>query len=149
MEVWTVGTQANSTGANANIQVANLISIENIAGSRYGDTLIGDSGVNRIEGGLGNDILLGRGGSDTFVFKNDLIDQDGIGFDQINDFSAGVGAGDVIEISGFGSDLDTFAEILTNTTDVGGISLINLGSSTIHILGVLKSQLAADDFVFV
>ena len=36
-----------------------LTSIENIWGSQYGDTLTGDAGDNAIEGGLGDDTLIG------------------------------------------------------------------------------------------
>jgi Ca2+-binding RTX toxin-like protein len=45
-----------------------LSNIERLIGSSdHGDTLTGDSGVNRIEGGGGNDTLNGGGGSDTLV----------------------------------------------------------------------------------
>jgi Ca2+-binding RTX toxin-like protein len=42
-----------------------LISIENLTGSNYADTLVGDSAVNILSGGLLNDILQGMGGGDT------------------------------------------------------------------------------------
>ena len=42
-----------------------LISIENLTGSNYADTLVGDSAVNVLSGGLLNDILQGMGGGDT------------------------------------------------------------------------------------
>jgi Ca2+-binding RTX toxin-like protein len=38
--------------------------IENLQGSAYGDTLIGDGGSNRITGGSGDDVLEGMGGAD-------------------------------------------------------------------------------------
>lgn len=40
-------------------------SIENLTGSDFNDTLIGDSGANLIQGGAGNDVLEGMGGGDT------------------------------------------------------------------------------------
>lgn len=43
------------------------LSIENLVGSRRGDTLLGDNSANRIDGGLGRDTVHGRGGNDTFV----------------------------------------------------------------------------------
>lgn len=43
------------------------ISIENLIGSRRGDTLLGDNLANRIDGGLGRDTVQGRGGNDTFI----------------------------------------------------------------------------------
>ena len=39
-------------------------SIENLTGSRNGDTLSGDDGANTLSGGRGHDILEGRGGDD-------------------------------------------------------------------------------------
>jgi uncharacterized repeat protein (TIGR01451 family) len=41
-----------------------LIDIENLIGSRYDDTLIGDDGANNLSGGRGNDTLIGKGGRD-------------------------------------------------------------------------------------
>ncbi|MCR6499484.1 hypothetical protein MUO32_10605 [Shinella sp. CPCC 101442] len=43
------------------------ISIENVVGSRRGDTLLGNNSANRIDGGLGRDTVQGRGGNDTFI----------------------------------------------------------------------------------
>ena len=44
-----------------------LFLIENLEGSQHEDVLIGDSGVNRIDGGLGADFIEGRGGADTLI----------------------------------------------------------------------------------
>ena len=44
-----------------------LNSIENIRGSAYNDTLIGDSGANVIRGGGGVDTINGEGGADTLI----------------------------------------------------------------------------------
>ena len=41
-----------------------LISIENLTGSNFGDTLVGGDGVNVLSGLLGDDLLDGRGGAD-------------------------------------------------------------------------------------
>ena len=40
------------------------ISIEGLAGSRFGDTLRGDTEANQLYGREGNDLLVGRGGND-------------------------------------------------------------------------------------
>ena len=44
-----------------------LTDIENLAGTRYGDRLVGDGGANRLSGGVGNDRLTGLGGDDVLV----------------------------------------------------------------------------------
>jgi hypothetical protein len=150
MEVWTVNSTANSTGVNSNTQVCDLISVENLIGSQYGDTLIGYTDNNRIEGGKGDDILVGYGGNDTFVFKFDTVNSQGAGNDVINDFSAGAGLGDVIELTGFSANYNSFAEIMAVATNTGAGVHIDYGvyGNGIDILGITKSQLAADDFVF-
>jgi hypothetical protein len=49
-----------------------LFSIENIAGSPFGDILIGDGGMNVLQGGAGDDALAGQGGADVFSYSFDV-----------------------------------------------------------------------------
>ncbi|MGE4257690.1 MAG: Ig-like domain-containing protein [Xanthobacteraceae bacterium] len=42
-------------------------SIENLAGSKFDDTLVGNNSSNVIDGGDGKDFLFGRNGNDTFI----------------------------------------------------------------------------------
>jgi Ca2+-binding RTX toxin-like protein len=42
-----------------------LTTFENVLGSSYNDTLVGDAAANVLEGGLGNDSINGQGGVDT------------------------------------------------------------------------------------
>ena len=44
-----------------------LISIENILGSDFNDLLVGDANANRLDGGLGADVLLGLAGDDILI----------------------------------------------------------------------------------
>ena len=84
--------------------------------------------------------MIGNGGNDTYVFAN------GSGDDTITDFSAGAGAGDVLNIVDFG--FADFAAVLAATSDIGGSAVIQLDvDDTITLSGVLKAQLDADDFV--
>jgi Ca2+-binding RTX toxin-like protein len=154
MEVWTNGsTTVGATGANANTAVADLISVDNITGSQYGDTLIGDGAANRIEGGKGNDVLVGGLGADTFVFNFDSVNKVGAGIDQINDFTAGSGPGhDVIQLLNYGelyASGFSFASIIAGATDTLQGVRIGLGDGYIDLLGIVKAQLTADDFIFV
>jgi len=52
------------------------LSIENVVGSAFADTLNGDGGANRLEGGAGDDTLFGADGDDWLV--------GGAGADQLN-----------------------------------------------------------------
>ncbi|WP_276576854.1 S8 family serine peptidase [Bradyrhizobium sp. 1] len=75
------------------------ISIEDLQGSYFNDTLTGDAGDNRIQGLNGQDTLTGGGGDDTFVFAHasDIGGgATGTASDVITDFSAG----DIIDLSG-------------------------------------------------
>jgi Ca2+-binding RTX toxin-like protein len=62
--------------------------IENLIGSRFGDTLIGNNLANRTTGGPGADVLTGGGGNDVFVY-NDVSDSPVGAPDRITDFDAG------------------------------------------------------------
>ena len=55
-----------STGASSGAHGSDsFVSIENIGGSDYNDSLTGSNGDNRIDGGAGNDILIAADGNDT------------------------------------------------------------------------------------
>lgn len=85
-----------------------LVSIENLTGSRYADSLSGDDKANVIDGGAGDDVIHGGGGADQlyggagadkFVFTN--IDDSGpakAARDTIYDFKSS--KGDVIDLHG-------------------------------------------------
>ena len=60
-----------------------LFNIENLIGSDFGDRLRGNDGANILDGGKGNDSLVGYAGADTFVFRT----SGSIGLDTITDFS--------------------------------------------------------------
>jgi Ca2+-binding RTX toxin-like protein len=47
-----------------------LRNIENLNGSQYDDTLIGNSAANKLNGGLDADVMIGRNGSDTYYVDN-------------------------------------------------------------------------------
>ncbi|MEW5773041.1 MAG: hypothetical protein AB1916_05905, partial [Thermodesulfobacteriota bacterium] len=81
-----------ASGADGN---DTLVSIENVEGSRYGDTLVGTSGNNRFDGGGGDDSIVGGAGVDT-------LDFDEVDAAVTVDLAAGwaVQDGDAISLSG-------------------------------------------------
>ncbi|WP_380785610.1 pre-peptidase C-terminal domain-containing protein [Sphingomonas sp. R86521] len=92
-----------------------LVSIENLSGSSFGDTLTGDANANVLSGGLGNDTLNGGFGADTL---NGDDGNDTLYGNQDNDTLNG-GAGNDTLYGGQGDDL-----LLGNVGDdtlIGGI----------------------------
>lgn len=72
-----VGLSVTTAQATLGSGSDTLISIENLIGSNFGDTLTGNAGANAINagagadvltGGAGNDTLTGGSGDDTFIF---------------------------------------------------------------------------------
>ncbi|WP_311985847.1 Ig-like domain-containing protein [Pseudomonas bharatica] len=59
----SIAAQQNTVGAGLDT----LVSIENLVGSDYNDTLTGDGNANVSRGGLGNDVLSGGGGDDLLI----------------------------------------------------------------------------------
>ncbi|WP_304608561.1 calcium-binding protein [Inquilinus sp. Marseille-Q2685] len=85
---------ASGTGGDA--QGDTLSDIENLAGSRFNDSLIGNTNANALHGGDGNDVLVGAGGADAmtggagadrFVYGSAAQSLTGAGADRIADFS--------------------------------------------------------------
>jgi hypothetical protein len=73
------GAQATGMGNDR------LVSIENLAGSRFNDRLSGNGGANRLDGGAGSDTLAGGDGDDTYVVDRatDIIAGDTGGVDTV------------------------------------------------------------------
>ncbi|WDI30837.1 calcium-binding protein [Hyphococcus flavus] len=114
-----------------------------VSGAADNDFIDGGEGDDLIFGGVQNDLLTGGLGNDTFLYNagNDI--------DVITDFVAGAGTEDVIELNNFGTDFDTFAEVMAAATDDGTDTTINFGSGNLIILyNVLVADLHQDDFVF-
>lgn len=126
-----------------------LGSIENLRGSRFGDTLTGNGGANRLYGAGGSDRLAGGGGNDVFVLDSRS------GSDTITDFTSGadriqfarsafaVGDGDLaveraVRLSGPGG-FSPDAELVIVTQNIAG-SLT--ASSAAAAIGVASTPYA-------
>lgn len=124
---------ATETGGHA--QGDTLMGIENIFGSAFNDTIIGDNANNSIRGAAGNDTLAGNGGADTFFFMS------AGDTDLITDFQDG------IDTIGVGLGLTSFSQI--TVTDSGANTLVTFATNSLWLLNFDHNLLGADDFQFV
>ena len=138
-------------GAGADAQGDTYVHVENVVGSRFFDTLIGDDGDNRLEGLAGRDTLIGGNGDDqlfggsdldTFVFTNGNW-----GNDIIHDFDAGPGR-EKMDLSSIGIGFSDLSIVDT----VFGVRVEydhpTYGIQTIALGGVDLADITADDFIF-
>ena len=143
-----------------------IANIENVNGSDYNDTLIGDDLVNVIKGGIGNDVLHGRAGKDTI--------DGGTGDDVIHSGANGDklygGAGnDIFEFSqnnSLASDRDIIYDFVTGqdkidvsifADSINDFNLLIQAASNITILQAkagdfyveIQGKVTSSDFIFV
>lgn len=116
---------------------------DEVKGGAGNDLMFGDIGEDTMIGGAGNDTLDGGAGDDLFVYTL------GDGNDVINGFVAGAAAEDAVQLIGFGSSFDDFADVLAAATDNGVDTTIDLGGgASLTITGVLVAELHEGDFLF-
>jgi serralysin len=95
--------------------------VENVVGSKFADTLFGDDGKNRLEGGDDDDLLDGRGGSDRMIGgRGDDTYVVGQAGDRIVELSCG-GVDTVRVVGGSSYSLRGNVENLTYAGDYAGI----------------------------
>jgi glucose/arabinose dehydrogenase len=105
------------------------------------DMIFGGSGNDFIDGGTGKDTLIGGLGSDRFAFAPSS------GADLINDFAAGVGSGDRIDLRGF-ANIHTYSQVLARANQVEGNTVLDfVNGDTLTLMGVSKASLNIDDFI--
>jgi Ca2+-binding RTX toxin-like protein len=120
------------------------VSIENLTGSKFKDTLIGSGGSNRLDGAEGSDILAGGGGSDQFVFAAKS------GSDTITDFDFKGSDHDVIDLSG-AIGIANFKDLIKHhITDAGNDLIIDAGDGSKLTLSDIDDikHLVKADFLF-
>jgi Ca2+-binding RTX toxin-like protein len=87
-----------------------------------------------------DDILVGRGGSDTFVFAPNF------GHDLIKDFAVHGAAHDTLQ---FGSGtFDSFASVLSHAAQSGHDVVISAGNDTLMLKNTKLGALDSHDFHF-
>jgi Ca2+-binding RTX toxin-like protein len=106
-----------------------LISIENVTGSAFADTLIGNGGANALSGGGGNDRLTGGLGRDTLTGG---ADSDVFDFNALNETSVGSANRDLITDFQPGLDDIDLRDIDANTTRSGDQSFKFIGTQDFH-----------------
>jgi len=112
-------------------------SVENLAGSSFGDKLVGNSGENRINGYKGNDTLTGGSSADDFVFAK------GYGRDTITDFQNNI---DDIDLRSY--NFSSINSVLSKATQIGDDVQIKFTSTdVITLLDFKLSDLNASDFL--
>ena len=101
---------ATGSGVGGSAQGDTLVSIENVFGSNFNDTITGSSVANQLHGGEGNDVIKGGGGNDFLDGGNgnDILQSDGFGNSVLDggagdDTFKGTGGADTL-IGGAGSD---------------------------------------------
>ena len=111
-----------------------------IDGGEGNDLLIGSRGRNTLIGGEGDDILTGGGASDTFVFG-----PSDFGNDTITDFGV---RRDVLDISAFSFGVAEFTALLDNAQQIGADTLLAFApNNTVLLEGVDANTLDAGSFV--
>jgi len=108
-------------------------------GGEGNDAIIGSAGDDVLIGGPGDDVLIGNGGNDTFIA--------GPGADVvIQGFAAGAGSEDVIDLRGIAGAQD-FASVIAHASDVDGNAVLDLGGEHVTLENVSVASLHSDDFL--
>jgi hypothetical protein len=105
-----------------------------------GAAIIGSYARNTLSGTSGDDVFLGKGGSDTFVFAPNF------GNDVIKDFHATGKNHDIIHFND--GTFDNFASVLAHASQAGNDVVIATGSDTLTLKNVKLSSLDSHDFHF-
>lgn len=163
----TIDYVAGTVTGNASVGTDTFSGVGNIAMSNFADTAIGDNGTQSLHAGDGDDMIHGNGGfdvlfggdgddtinggadidqlfggsgDDTFVFAA------GNQTDVIDDFIAGAGTEDRIDLTGV-SSVHSLADLAM--TDDGSHTTIDFGGGDVIMLNdVVVSELHNDDFLF-
>lgn len=123
----TLGT-AKSTSADAGIGSDKLLTVENVIGGDYNDTLTGGGTANKLEGGNGDDVISGMAGADTLLGN--------AGNDNLN----GGKDGDTL-IGGAGNDLYVLDHINDTASEITGEGTDSVQSS-VSVSGLMSDDVS-------
>ena len=117
-----------------------------LVGGTGNDTINGGNGDDNLDGGTGNDTLIGDSGNDLLTGgkgADTFVLSNSSGFDRITDFSNG---NDVIDLSA--TDFEDFGDV--NLVEQNGTVFIFIDEdSSVELTGVEHvSDLSAEDFIF-
>ncbi len=121
------------TGASGADSLYGGIGNDTLLGMSGNDNIFGGNGADVITGGSGVDTLTGGLGQDIFVFAT-TTSSDPSNPDRINDFeAAGVGKGDLIDVSGIDADgnIGTHDAFTFGSTGLAGLSVVDSGTDTL------------------
>ncbi len=107
-----------------------LTGFENLTGSAYGDTLIGDGNANVIEGGAGADWLNGLGGIDTLSYASSATT--GVSINLQSGYAAN---GDAQGDTFFGFENVTGSQFADWIFGDAGVNIINAGAGNDVLMG--------------
>jgi Ca2+-binding RTX toxin-like protein len=109
--------------------------------SSGGSAILGSTGRNTLTSTAGNDVLVGNGHPDTFVFASNF------GKDVINDFRASGRGHDSVQFSK--SVFDSFADVLAHATQSGNnVVIADHAGDSLTLKNVKLGALNGHDFHF-
>ena len=113
------------------------------------DVIIGTAGNDVLLGGAGDDVLIGNGGVDVIdggAGDNVILFASGVRFDVAN-FKTGDDARNRIDLSALGEDVD-FRWVMENARQVGNDSVLELGEENVRLLDTDVASLNEQDFIW-
>jgi Ca2+-binding RTX toxin-like protein len=111
-----------------------------VSATSSGQAIVGSNRGNTLVSTGGDDLLVGNGHSDTFVFAPNF------GNDVIKDFNAWGSGHDTIQFSQ--SVFDSFATVLSHASQVGQDVVISAGADTLTLKNTKIGVLNSHDFHF-